>query len=248
MNGEKRPSYRPPADNNWINFAENWLCFDALVADWWSPAFFAYLSFVFYLLLADLSMVPFWAPLIKQLFNKRERQLHSLCRDSPLSLAGNVGMNINEDSHARAHTHTQSYLKRFCCIDLQLIMSLTVIKFKFLHIHCARLERYINAICTWHIFLTRIMSAHHLGDVTNRANKVFNQILFVVINRKSSQIYLYGTIHIFQNSFTESQDLNALSTIRLGDYIVHILRQYKQSIIWDLLYISPFASIMFVCG
>ncbi len=71
MNGEKRLSYRSPADNNWINFAENWLCFDALVADWWSPAFFAYLSFVFYLLLADLSMVPFWAPLIKQLFNKR---------------------------------------------------------------------------------------------------------------------------------------------------------------------------------
>jgi len=106
MNGEKRSSYRPPADNNWINFAENWLCFDALVADWWSPAFFAYLSFVFYLLLADLSMVPFWAPLIKQLFNKRERQLHSLCRDSPLSLVGNVGMNINEDSHARTHTHT----------------------------------------------------------------------------------------------------------------------------------------------
>lgn len=118
MNGEKRPSYRPPADNNWINFAENWLCFDALVADWRSPPFFAYLSFVFYLPLADLSMVPFWAPLIKQLFNKRERQLHSLCRDSSLSLAGNTGMNINEDS--RTHKH-HSYL-RFRRIDSQLIM------------------------------------------------------------------------------------------------------------------------------
>lgn len=116
MNGEKRPSYRPPADNNWINFAENWLCFDALVAGWWSPPFCAYLSFVFYLPLADLSTVPFWAPLIKQLFNKRQRRLPSLCRDSSLSLTGNAGMNINEGS--RTHSH----LERFRQIDSQLIM------------------------------------------------------------------------------------------------------------------------------
>lgn len=37
-------------------------CSDALVADWWSAAFFAYLLFAFYLPLADLSMGSIPAP------------------------------------------------------------------------------------------------------------------------------------------------------------------------------------------
>lgn len=55
MKGVKHSSYLWVADNNWINFAEKWMCFDALVADWQSAGFLPYLSFPFYLLLPDLS-------------------------------------------------------------------------------------------------------------------------------------------------------------------------------------------------
>lgn len=76
MKGVKHSSYLWVADNNWINFAEKWMCFDALVADWQSAGFSPIYHSPFICCCQTFPQPPFQARLIKQLFNKTKRHLH----------------------------------------------------------------------------------------------------------------------------------------------------------------------------
>ena len=77
MKGVKHSSYLWVADNNWINFAEKWMCFDALVADWQSAGFSPIYHSPFICCCQTFPQPPFQGRLIKQLFNKTKRHLHS---------------------------------------------------------------------------------------------------------------------------------------------------------------------------
>lgn len=77
MKGAKHSSYLWVADNNWINFAEKWMCFDALVADWQSAGFSPIYHSPFICCCQTFPQPPFQGRLIKQLFNKTKRHLHS---------------------------------------------------------------------------------------------------------------------------------------------------------------------------
>ena len=77
MKGVKHSSYLWVADNNWINFAEKWMCFDALVADWQSAGFSPIYHSPFICRCQTFPQPPFQGRLIKQLFNKTKRHLHS---------------------------------------------------------------------------------------------------------------------------------------------------------------------------
>lgn len=77
MKGVKHSSYLWVADNNWINFAEKWMCFDALVADWQSAGFSPIYHSSFICCCQTFPLPPFQGRLIKQLFNKTKRHLHS---------------------------------------------------------------------------------------------------------------------------------------------------------------------------
>lgn len=77
MKGVKHSSYLWVADNNWINFAEKWMCFDALVADWQSAGFSPIYHSPFICCCQTFPLPPFQGRLIKQLFNKTKRHLRS---------------------------------------------------------------------------------------------------------------------------------------------------------------------------
>lgn len=77
MKGAKHSNYLWVADNNWINFAEKWMCFDALVADWQSAGFSSIYHSPFICCCQTFPQPPFQCRLIKQLFNKTKRHLHS---------------------------------------------------------------------------------------------------------------------------------------------------------------------------
>lgn len=77
MKGVKHSSYLWVADNNWINFAEKWMCFDALVADSQSAGFSPIYHSPFICCCQTFPQPPFQGRLIKQLFNKTKRHLHS---------------------------------------------------------------------------------------------------------------------------------------------------------------------------
>lgn len=77
MKGAKHSNYLWVADNNWINFAEKWMCFDALVADWQSPGFSPIYHSPFICCCQTFPQPPFQCRLIKQLFNKTKRHLRS---------------------------------------------------------------------------------------------------------------------------------------------------------------------------
>lgn len=77
MKGVKHSSYLWVADNNWINFAEKLMCFDALVADWQSAGFSPIYHSPFICCCQTFPQPPFQGRLIKQLFNKTKRHLHS---------------------------------------------------------------------------------------------------------------------------------------------------------------------------
>lgn len=77
MKGAKHSNYLWVADNNWINFAEKWMCFDALVADWQSAGFSPIYHSPFICCCQTFPQPPFQCRLIKQLFNKTKRHLHS---------------------------------------------------------------------------------------------------------------------------------------------------------------------------
>lgn len=72
----ERSNYLWVADNNWINFAEKWMCFDALVADWQSAGFSPVYHSPFICRCQTFPRPPFQCRLIKQLFNKTKRHLH----------------------------------------------------------------------------------------------------------------------------------------------------------------------------
>lgn len=93
MKGVKHSSYLWVADNNWINFAEKWMCFDALVADWQSAGFSPIYHSPFICCCQTFPQPPFQGRLIKQLFNKTKRHLHSQRTELGFSAQGGDSWN-----------------------------------------------------------------------------------------------------------------------------------------------------------